>query len=167
MPPYNTIFGHLPVIFKLMSKPPSDCSNQYLPGLLQRRYANLSPNFYMDTWPFSSPVLVISEPSAPHQITQEHSLPKHLDLREFLRPLSNGQDIVTMEGQMWKTWRNIFNPGFSLANLIMLPPGILRETLVIDEFLQKKKKKVGTRMTVSMKDLTDIWAMEVIRNLVL
>lgn len=164
MPPYNPILGHLPVIFKLMSKLPSDCSNQYLPGLLRRAYPDLGPNFYMDTWPFGAPVLVISEPSALHQITQEHSLPKHPDLREFLRPLSNGQDIVTMEGQMWKTWRNIFNPGFSLANLMTLSPVIVQETLVLCDVLQNY---AGRRTTVSLKDLTDRWTMDVIGNVVL
>lgn len=100
MPPYNPILGHLPVVARLMSKLPSDSSNQYLPGLLRRPCPDLGPNFYMDTWPFGSPVLFICEPSALHQITQEHSLPKHPDLREFLRPSANGLDIVTMKGPM-------------------------------------------------------------------
>ena len=85
----------------------------------------------MDTWHFGSPVLFICEPSALHQITQEQSLPKHPDLRDFLRPLANGLDIVTMEGQMWKKWRNIYNPGFSLALLMTLTPVIVKEILII------------------------------------
>lgn len=105
MPPYNPILGHLPVVARLMSKLPSDSSNQYLPGLLRRAYPDLGPNFYMDTWAFGLPVLFICEPSALHRITQEHSLPKHPDLREFLRPSANGLDIVTMEGPMWKSVR--------------------------------------------------------------
>ena len=102
MPSYNPILGHLPVVARLMSKLPSDSSYQYLPGLLRRAYPDLGPKFYTDTWPFGSPVLFICEPSAFHQITQEHSLPKYPDLREFLRPSANGPDIVTMEGPMWK-----------------------------------------------------------------
>ena len=164
MPPYNPVLGHLPVVAKLMSKLPRDSHNQYLPGLLRRAYPSLGPNFYMDTWPFGSPVLFISEPSALHQITQEHSLPKHPDLREFLRPLANGLDIVTMEGQMWKTWRNIYNPGFSLAHLMTLTPVIVKETLVFCEILQSF---AATQETFQMKNLTDRWTMDIIGNVVL
>ena len=164
MPPYNPIFGHLPVVAKIMSKLPSDSHNQYLPGLLRQAHPDLGPNFYMDTWPFGSPVLFICEPSALHQITQEHSLPKHPDLREFLRPLANGLDIVTMEGQMWKTWRNIFNPGFSLAHLMTLTPVIVKETEILCAIL---RKYAGTREIFQMKDLTDKWTMDIIGNVVL
>ena len=65
---------------------------------------------------------------------------------------------------MWKTWRNIFNPGFSLANLMTLTPAIVGETLVLCDVLQKY---AGSRTTVSMKDLTDRWTMDVIGNVVL
>ena len=164
MPPYNPILGHLPVVANLMSKLPRDSSNQYLPGLLRRAYPDLGPNFYMDTWPFGSPVLFISEPFTLHQITQEHSLAKHPDLREFLRPIADGLDIVTMEGQMWKTWRNIFNPGFSLAHLMTLTPVIVKETLVLCEILQKF---AGTQEVFQMKNLTDRWTMDIIGNVVL
>ena len=164
MPPYHPVFGHLPVVAKIMSKLPRDSNNQYLPGLLRRAYPNLGPNFYMDTWPFGSPVLFICEPSALHQITQEHSLPKHPDLREFLRPLANGQDIVTMESQMWKTWRNIFNPGFSLTHLMTLTPVIVNETLTLCDVL---KQPAETQTTFQMKNFTDRWTMDIIGNVVL
>ena len=164
MPPYHPVFGHLPVVAKLMSKLPGDSHNQYLPGLLRRAYPNLGPNFYMDTWPFGSPVFFVCEPFALHQITQEHSLPKHPDLREFLRPLASGLDIVTMEGQMWKTWRNIFNPGFSLTHLMTLTPVIVKETLTLCDVLQRSAE---TQKTFPMKSLTDRWTMDIIGNVVL
>ncbi|KAL8781672.1 MAG: hypothetical protein Q9213_005889 [Squamulea squamosa] len=164
MPPYSPIFGHLPVVAKIMSKLPRDSHNQYLPGLLREAHPGLGPNFYMDTWPFGSPVLFICEPSALHQITQEHSLPKHPDLKEFLRPLANGQDIVTMEGQTWKTWRHIFNPGFTFAHLMTLTPVIVEETLVLCDILKARAK---TREVFPMKERIDKFTMDVIGNVVL
>ena len=164
MPPYNPVFGHLPVVFKLMSKLPSDSSIQYLPGVVRRAYPDLGPNFYLDIWPFGTPFLFLCDPFALHQITQEHSLPKHPDLREYLRPLSGGLDIVTMEGQMWKTWRNIYNPGFSSSHLMTLTPVIVEETLVLCDMLQKYAE---TQATFTMKNLTDRWTMDVIGNVVL
>ncbi|KAI9796323.1 MAG: hypothetical protein M1835_004314 [Candelina submexicana] len=164
MPPYNPIFGHLLVAGKIMAKLPTDSHNQYLPGLIRRAYPDLGPNFYMDTWPFGSPILFICEPSALHQITQKHSLPKHPDLRNFLYPLANGLDIVTMEGPMWKKWRNIYNPGFSLAHLMTLTPVIVRETLIFCENLQHY---VERKERFQMKTLTDKLAIDIIGTVIL
>ena len=164
MPPYNPVFGHLPVVAKLMSKLPKDCSNQYLPGLLRKAYPDLGPNFYMDTWPFGAPVICICDPSTLYQITQEHSVRKHPDLREFLHPLSNGQDLVTMEGQMWKTWRTIFNPGFSLAHLSTLAPVIVREILALCDIL---RELAAMQAIFAMEKYTDNWTMDIIGKVVL
>ena len=164
MPPYNPVFGHLLAVGKVMSKLPTDSHNQYLPGLLRREYPELGPNFYMDTWPFGAPVLFVCEPSMLHQITQEHSLPKHRDLREFLRPLTNGLDIVTLNGQTWKTWRNIFNPGFSLSHLMTLTPVIVEEALVFCDNLQKLWE---SESMFQMKALTDKLTIDVIGTVAL
>ncbi|MCJ1384796.1 hypothetical protein MMC17_007914 [Xylographa soralifera] len=147
-----------------MSSLPTDSHNQYLPGLLRRAYPDMGPNFYMDPWPFGAPVLFISEPSTLHQITQEHSLPKHPDLREFLRPLSNGLDIVTMDGPIWKKWRNIYNPGFSLAHLMTLTPVIIREMLVFCDILQERVEK---QELFRMKNLTDKLTIDIIGTVIL
>lgn len=55
---------------------------------------DLGPNYYIDTWPFLNPPLIIASPSTLYQIMQEHPLPKHHTLRSFLRPLTDGLDIV-------------------------------------------------------------------------
>lgn len=164
MPPYNPVLGHLPVVVKVMSKIPKDSFQQYLPGLLRQTYPELGPNFYMDTWPIGPPVLFISDPDTLHQITQEHSLPKHPDLRELLRPISDGLDILTMEGQTWKTWRNNFNPGFTLAHLMTLTPVIVKETLILCDVLRSFDRG---REVFQMKRLTDRWTMDIIGKVVL
>lgn len=164
MPPYNPVFGHLLIVGKLMATLPSDSNSQYLPGLLRRAYPDLGPNFYMDIWPFSSPILVIAEPATLHQITQEHSLPKHPVLREFLRPLTNGLDILTLDGQMWKKWRTIYNPGFSLTHLLTLAPVIVKETSIFCEILRELTQK---QKMFRMKDFTDKLAIDVIGTVVL
>ena len=147
-----------------MSTLPKDSNNQYLCTMLRCTYPDLGPTFYLDTWPFGAPMLVVSEPSALHQITQEYSLPKHPDLREFLRPLTSGMDIVTMEGQMWKTWRNIYNPGFSLSHLMTLVPVIVKETLDLCDLLRIRAEK---KEVFRLKHLTDRLAIDVIGNVVL
>lgn len=164
MPPYNPFFGHLLIIGKLMSTLPSDAHSQYLARLLRREYPDLGPNFYMDPWPFGAPVLFICEPTTLHQITQEHSLPKHPDLSGFLRPLTNGLDLVSLDGPMWKTWRAIYNPGFSLNHLMTLTPVIVRETLIFCEILRELAQR---QKMFRMRLLTDKLTIDIIGTVVL
>lgn len=98
--------------------------------------------FYLDTWPFSPPVLVVLSPIGMRQMTQENPLlPKHKGQRHFLRPLSGKHDLVTMEGQMWKTWRTRFNPGFSANHLMTLVPAILEDVSIFYGILQGHAEK--------------------------
>ena len=164
MPPYNPLFGHVLFCAKLMSKLPKDAHDQYLPDQIRRALPDLGPNFYVDTWPFGPPILLLSTPSTLHQITQEHSLPKYHMVKKFLSPLTDGLDIVTMEGQMWKTWRGVYNPGFSLSHLMSQVPSIIEETKVLCEILQEHVQKNDI---FKMKSLTDNITMDIIGGIVL
>ena len=143
---------------------PKDAHPNYLPDRIRRTLPNLGPVYYIDTWPFGPQMLVVASTSSLYQVTQEHSLPKYPALRDFLRPITNGLDIVTMEGQQWKTWRGIFNPGFSTSHLISLTPGIIEETETFCEILASHSRN---QTIFRMKDLTDNLAMDVIGRVVL
>ena len=164
MPPVHPIFGHLLVIYRILSKLPQDAHPHYLPDQIRRAMPELGPIFYIDAWPFLTLTLVVASPSSLHQITQEHSLPKFPAIRSFLYPLTNGLDIVSMDGQQWKTWRNVFNPGFSANHLMTLVPDIVRESAVFCKVLQSHAQKQDV---FAMKGLTDNLAMDVIGRVVL
>jgi len=51
------------------------------------------------------------------------------------RPMTQNNDLVTQEGQAWKTWRSIFNPGFSARNVLSFVPDMLEEVLVFKDWL--------------------------------
>ena len=114
MPPYNPVFGYLLFVGKITSKLQKDAHSQYLPDQIRRAMPELGSNYYIGAWPFGPPILVVSTLLTWHQITQEHSPPKCDALKKFLQPLTGGLHIVTMEGQIWKTWPRIYSPGFSL-----------------------------------------------------
>lgn len=94
-----------------------DAHPNYLPDMTQREMSNLGPVYYLDTWPFGPQMLIVSSTRGLHQITQEHFLPKYPALKYFLRPIAESLDLVIIEGDLWKIWRGVFNPGFS-ANYI-------------------------------------------------
>ncbi|KAL8771450.1 MAG: hypothetical protein Q9209_003118 [Squamulea sp. 1 TL-2023] len=109
-------------------------------------------------------MLVVASTKGLYQITQEHSLPKHPNLRYFLHPIAQGLDLVTMEGDLWKTWRGIFNPGFSATYLMSLTSGIVEE---VDQFCQSLQNLAQTRALFQMKNLTDNLTMDVIGKIVM
>ena len=97
-------------------------------------------------------------------MTQEHSLPKFPALTYFLQPITEGLDIVTMEGDLWKTWRGIFNPGFSANHLMSLTQSLVEET---DRFCDILQARLEDQKVFRMKDLTDNLTMDIIGRVVL
>lgn len=105
-----------------------------------RREFNLPGLFYVDTWPLSVPLMIISEPSVAAQITQSRSLPKHPLVMDVLRGLIGDHSIFSTEGQEWRALRSMFNPGFSLAHLMTLVPFIADEVMIFHNKLQEFAK---------------------------
>ena len=166
MPPYNLIFGHLLFCYKITSKLPKDAHPHYLSDMIRRELPSLGPVYYLDTWPFGPQMLVVASPNSLHQVTQEHPLAKYHALKDFLKPITDGLDIVTMEGEMWKTWRSIFNPGFSSGHLSTLSSSIVEETATFCDLLEVEAS-AKSRKILRMKDLTDFLALDIIGRVVL
>ena len=147
-----------------MSKLPPDTHAQYLPGQIRRIIPEVGPVFYLDMWPFSLPILIASSSSTAYQLTQEHSQPKSYGLRDFLRPLADNQDLVSLEGPIWKKWREIFNPGFSASHLIRLVPQIVKEVSTFCNVLRERSK---TNAIFSLEEATVNLTMDTIGRVVL
>ena len=103
MSPYNVILGHLPVVYKATSSLPSDAHTSSLASMIRSAHPELGHVFYLDLWPFGPQMLVVAILESLHKLTQEHSLPKYHALKDFLRPIADGMDLVSME---WDTWKN-------------------------------------------------------------
>lgn len=135
MPPHHPLLGHLGVVNGVLSKLPWDAHGQYGASLLQRADPSLGSIIYLDTWPFSPPILWVMSPEALHQVTTTHSLPKHAGMKRVLTPLAGEDNMLTLEGSAWKAWRTVFNPGFSPNHLMTQVPEIVEETEVFRDIL--------------------------------
>jgi sterigmatocystin biosynthesis cytochrome P450 monooxygenase len=135
------MFGHLKIVAGIMSKLPSDIHPHQLPQRVRLMFPELGPIFYLDTWPFGPPMLAVASLDGIRDITQVHSLPKFHALRGCIRPATGGRDLVSMEGNEWKKWRNIFNAGFSSNHLRISIPGILEDVSVFCEILRDLAEK--------------------------
>ena len=138
MPPHHPIFGHLLLVTDILSQLPQDAHPSYLPGLIRKAFPDIGPVYYLDMWPFTLPILVVTSPSAAYQFTQEHQLPKASELRRWIKPLADNKDLVSLEGQTWKMWRNCYNPGFSANHLILWVPEIAKEISTFCNILRQR-----------------------------
>ena len=164
MPPHHPLFGHLLRANDLLSKLPRDAHPSYLPRLIRQAIPDVGQIFYLDMWPFSRPILVVSSPSVAHQFTQEHSLRKSPEVHQWMKPLANNQDLVSLEGHKWKHWRNIYNPGFSASHLIHLVPQILEEVSVFRDVL---KERAQSGAILPLEEVTVNLTMDTIGRIVL
>lgn len=141
----------------LIPTQPRRIAPQSLFTFVREKY-NLGKVFYMDTWPFGPPIMVVSDPAISDQFTVKQSLPKHPLTEDFTEPLGGRMNLVTYYGQQWKTWRSAFNPGFSFAHLMTMVPGIVDDVSVFCEILEQKARtnelfrleKHATRLTIDI-----------------
>ncbi|MCJ1313402.1 hypothetical protein MMC25_007080 [Agyrium rufum] len=141
MPPHHPVLGHLQLMGTIMSKLPKSIHGHVLPQQIERHLPNLGPIFYLDPWPFAPPMLIVAQPDLLHQVTQSHSLPKFPGLRDYMRPMTGGNDLVSLEGVEWKRWRNVFNSGFSSGHLMTLVPDMMKDLSTFCEILRKFSKQ--------------------------
>lgn len=109
-------------------------------------------------------MLVVGTPELLEQVSTKYVLEKNFLLKNFLFPLTDGLDIVSLNGASWKKWRAIFNPGFNPSQLTKLIPTVVHNTLI---FCDQLDKHVETRHIFAMKPLTDNLILDVIGSVTL
>ncbi|KAJ4110633.1 hypothetical protein NW768_011978 [Fusarium equiseti] len=147
---HSMILGHLEVVGKLVSSLPSDAHGGYLMMMIRENWHELFPQCtkcppvaYIDTWPFTRPMVISLNSDVSNQFTQQHSLPKAYEQKHVLYPLTKNLDIASMEGEEWKLWRRRLNPAFSIQNINSRIPDILEEVEDFAAVLQSKAGKDG------------------------
>jgi cytochrome P450 len=56
------------------------------------------------------------------QQVSESGLYKYPGVADVVNPLAGKLNMLTTEGAVWKRWRSIFNPGFSIQQVITQVP---------------------------------------------
>lgn len=77
----------------------------------------------------------------------------------YLDRLLGKGNMVSLEGQKWKMFRSIFNPGFSATHLMSLVPYMLDSSLV---FVNACRKKAETNELFAMDTLATRYAIDII-----
>ncbi|KAI3396389.1 hypothetical protein diail_12197 [Diaporthe ilicicola] len=137
--PHSLLFGHMIAIGKALVTYPGDFTKLGIIYAMTKAYPEICECglLYLESWPLGEPTLAVFNPDLMAQFTQDKSFQKAAMIKVELEPLTDLHDIVTMEGQEWKTWRSVFNPGFSAKNLTALLPAFLEEIQVLKEKFAK------------------------------
>jgi cytochrome P450 len=135
MPPLNLFFGHLFVIKQYLDQFPADFLFNYIVLSMSRTFPK-HHMFYLDFWPFTILVLIVSNPHAADLIMRHFWVQKPQNVLDAFLQMSGGLNLVTMPEGPWKRWRSIFNQGFSPAYMLEQIPRLVDQGQIFCEKLR-------------------------------
>ena len=159
---WNWITGHLLILQKYVDRLPPDANVNLALAELAREFSDTEV-FLMDFWPVYPPLLVVFDPDAAVQVTTKYNLPKTSMHLQFMKPITGGPNLISMSGSEWKTWRSLFNPGFSTAALMESVPHVVRSVQTFQEILEEKTREG----IICLDELTTRLTMDVIMKVTL
>ncbi|KAF2111948.1 cytochrome P450 [Lophiotrema nucula] len=162
MPPWSWTFGHLRTLQKYTDKLPPNANVVLANWDLMNDFPE-SEVLLLDTWPVYPPLLLVSSPEIATQISTKYNLPKMVMHSKMMKPITGGPNLLTMDGDEWKTWRSLFNPGFSTQAIMDQVPYIVD---CVSTFCQKLKEKVDKDIVI-LDDLTSRLTFEIITKVTL
>ncbi|VUC21091.1 unnamed protein product [Clonostachys rosea] len=154
---WSWVFGHLLVLQKYLDGIPPDAAVAFAMRDLSKEFAD-TELFLMDFWPVYPALYTCFGPEAVHEICVKYNLPKTEQASKFMHPVAGGPSLLTMNGNEWKYWRSLFNPGFSSGAMLDNVPHIVDSVLV---FRQKLFDRVGKGI-FSLDEMTTRLTMEII-----
>ena len=153
----SRLTGHLLTLQKYVDQIPADANVNLAMRDLAREYADTEV-FLMDFWPVYPPLLMVYSPEVAVQVSTKYNLPKTDMHLSFMKPITGGPNLISMNDDEWKTWRSLFNPGFSTTTMMDNIPHIVDSVQIFCEKLREK----GGRGLFCLDDLTTRLTMDVI-----
>lgn len=115
--------------------------------------------FYLDLWPLSEPLLILTTPAMTSQLTQEFSPPKISVIEKALARLTGDTDLFNMPDVQWKRWEAIFNTGSSPNFMFQQTPKIVDECRI---FCEKMRARAQENQIFSLEEDAVRLALDVI-----
>ncbi|KAI1358335.1 putative cytochrome P450 [Xylaria arbuscula] len=159
---WSWVTGHLLVLRKYIDKIPPDVAVAFAMRDLSQEFAD-TEIFLMDVWPVYPALFTLFGPETITEVCNKHNLPKTTVADSSMRPVAGGPALISMNGDEWKYWRSLFNPGFSTGAMLNNVPHVVDSALV---FREKLVENIGKGM-FSLDELTTNLTMEVILKVTL
>ncbi|KAM0325945.1 hypothetical protein ACHAQA_007250 [Verticillium albo-atrum] len=129
------LFGHIGLFQDVISKFPANTHPQHFYTYMSHKFS-LPGIFYIDTWPFMEPQMVITDPDAAMQVLSVNSYPKHSTIENFLRPFTGPDSIAASNGERWKANHRMVGSGFTPTYVKPMLGMIAEQVLIFHERLK-------------------------------
>lgn len=104
------------------------------------------------------------DPELCQQVAMDAKVAKHASLPGFMIHLAGKDDMVSADGEVWRRWRQMFNPGFATQHLMSLVPGIVSDAEV---FVSKLTEHAETQDVFKLEEATTRLTIDVIGKVAL
>ena len=164
MPEFGFVMGHLLALKRHSEAMPSDT-------VMHNVFWDIAKGvdggvFYVDLWPFSRPMLVITTPEAAAQ-AEGFNMNVGSNIAGPLDIITGGPSLISMSiGPEWRKWRKAFNPGFSASYMAGLAPAIADEVAVFRQILLGRCSKEMSDV-FQLEELTLKMTFDVIGSVIL
>ncbi|KAK2730739.1 cytochrome p450 [Colletotrichum kahawae] len=120
-PGHSFIWGHLRLLGEVAATMPPNCHPQvYMAAIAQRH--GMPGAWYLDFWPLADPVLVVGK---------------------FMGPVLGEDNIVSVNGEMWKAGKRMMGSGFSQGYVKPMLSMFSEHVLVFHDKLRKRAEEKG------------------------
>ena len=140
MPPHSFLLGHLVTLYRVKKRVPADLNRfWYIGDIMQDGFAERGA-FYLDVWPFSKPMLIVTSPELAQQATVTNpgmATRRPAELAAWFKPFAGGPNLFDLPEQEWKPWRQLFSQGFGPTQNLSLVPSMVEKTVVFRDRLRK------------------------------
>lgn len=165
MPAWNPLLGNLAVMANIPKLGPSDSRQSDTVAYYASSTKGMEGGFYIDVWPFGPRVLVVTSPAMAIQTCQTFDLPKPKILHPFINPMAGSSDnLFVTNGARWKSARDLFNHGFSMAASFSHMKSVVEEAQAYARVLKGLAKKGDTFL---LDPLTCAYAMDIVGHITL
>ncbi|KAF2649458.1 cytochrome P450 [Lophiostoma macrostomum CBS 122681] len=121
MPAWNWVFGHILYFYKTTRQLPPYANVNLVMKEIATDFTD-DEMYLLDLWPVAEPTLVVFNADAASHVCQELNLPKSGKNETMIRPITGGPTLLSVNGNAWKTWRSLLNPGFSTNTMTQRLP---------------------------------------------
>ena len=85
--------------------------------------------------------MMISSPTMARQLLHHMPVKPHHVVQYMHSQITGGYELFTMEGPMWKYWRNTFAHGFGSSHIMTVIPELVEEALVFRDILRENAEE--------------------------
>ncbi|KAH7007795.1 cytochrome P450 [Macrophomina phaseolina] len=147
---WNWIFGGLLTLKKYMDMFPVDADTKY--ALTEMAWKSDRGGVYVDLWPFTLPILLISSPFLAAQVNVQNTNARRFPgANEGIERITGGPTMLTLPDIHWKQWRTVFNPGFSPSNILGQTSKIVR---CVEIFAAKLRDRADKSLLFQLEEYT-------------